>query len=75
MRAFPMMSFQGYMLIMWNRLEIFGFGGGEILLDLISPGIMIPNHSRWHMIFFFFAQNDSGPHASWSSLLLLIGKT
>lgn len=32
----------------------FDFGGGEILLDLISPGIMIPNHSRWHTIFFIF---------------------
>ena len=42
------------MLIMWNSLGIFDFGGGEISLDLISPGIMIPNHSRWHTIFFFF---------------------
>lgn len=42
------------MLIMWNSLGIFDFGGGEISLDLISPGIMIPNHSRWHTIFFLF---------------------
>jgi len=39
------MSFQGYMLIMWNSLGIFDFGGGEISLGLIYPG-MIPNHSR-----------------------------
>lgn len=48
-----MMCFQDYMLIMWNSLRIFDFGGDEILLDLISPGIMIPNHSRWHTNFFF----------------------